>query len=166
MRARFPELPAAQGPDVPLIAPHAPVTELFTCSGTGIDGGEPAIPGAAGCTLENRSSAAPDPTSSRAELTLRGISPQLPYAQAEFPRAERIPYPLLPDAAHRHAAVLRLPALRGAGRLRHKRLMLVVDAERTVRYVLFPVDDIPYAVAEARRPAAPPGPGPSRRDSP
>ncbi|MFJ8151000.1 hypothetical protein [Streptomyces sp. NPDC094468] len=87
-------------------------------------------------------------------MTLCGIGTQLLYEQAEFAHTERIPYPLLSDAAHRLAAALRLPAFRGAGRLRHKRLVLVVDAERTVRDVLFPVDDIPYAVAEALRRAA------------
>jgi hypothetical protein len=40
---------------------------------------------------------------------------------------------------------------RGAGRLRHKRLILVVDAERTVRHTLFPVVDIPHAVEESLR---------------
>ncbi|MER7931590.1 MULTISPECIES: winged helix-turn-helix transcriptional regulator [unclassified Streptomyces] len=148
------ELPPAQGPDVPLIAPDAPATVLFTYPGTGIEWGEPPIPGAAGCTLENRLFRDAWPDFRAAGVALRGISTQLPYEQAEFARAERIPYPLLSDAAHRLAAALRLPAFRGAGRLRHKRLILVVDAERTVRDVLFPVDDIPYAVAEALRRAA------------
>ncbi|MFF2064046.1 hypothetical protein ACFVWZ_19930 [Streptomyces sp. NPDC058200] len=35
--------------------------------------------------------------------------------------------------------------------MRLKRSVLVLDRQRTVRHVLFPVGDIPYAVQEARR---------------
>ncbi|MFD4509271.1 redoxin domain-containing protein [Streptomyces sp. NPDC058457] len=87
-------------------------------------------------------------------MDVRGISTQLTYEQQEFARAERLPYPILSDAAHQLAAALRLPVFRGAGRLRHKRLILVVDAERTVRHTLFPVTDIPHAVQESLRLAA------------
>lgn len=69
-------------------------------------------------------------------------------------RAEAVPYPLLSDARHQLAAALRLPTFRGAGRLRHKRLIVVVDAQRTVRHTLFPVLDIPHAVDESLRLAA------------
>ncbi|MFJ9350895.1 hypothetical protein [Streptomyces sp. NPDC101237] len=84
-------------------------------------------------------------------MALRGISTQIPYEQSEFARAGGIPHPWLSDADHGLAAALRLPAFRGAGRLRHKRLILVVDAERPVRGVLFPAGDLSYAVAEALR---------------
>lgn len=82
---------------------------------------------------------------------MRGVSTQLVHEQTEFARTEAVPYPLLSDAAHQLAAALRLPTFRGAGRLRHKRLILVVDPERTVRHALFPVVDIPHAVAESLR---------------
>jgi peroxiredoxin len=62
-----------------------------------------------------------------------------------------VPCPLLSDAQLRLAAALRLPTFRGAGRLRLKRLILVIDADRTIRHVLFPVGDIPHAVREALR---------------
>jgi peroxiredoxin len=61
-----------------------------------------------------------------------------------------VPYPLLSDSELRLAAALRLPTFRGAGQLRLKRLILIIDAERTVRHVLFPVGDIPDAVRRAR----------------
>ncbi|OLZ68906.1 HxlR family transcriptional regulator [Streptomyces sp. IMTB 2501] len=142
------ELPGTQGADLPLVAPDAAASVLFTYPGTGVDWGEP-IPGAAGCTLENRLFRDAWPDFRRAGVDVRGISTQLPYEQAEFANAEQVPYDLLSDARHQLAAALRLPTFRGAGRLRHKRLILVVDAERTVRHTLFPVVDIPRAVAQS-----------------
>ncbi len=129
-----------------------PATVLFTYPGTGIAWGP--IPGAAGCALQNRLFRDAWPDFRRAGVDVRGVSTQLAYEQTEFARAEEIPYPLLSDAAHQLTAALRLPVFRGAGRLRHKRLILVVDAERTVRHTLFPVEDIPHAVAESLRLAA------------
>ncbi|MGW7239300.1 peroxiredoxin [Streptomyces sp. NPDC054804] len=152
--ARLPdglELPATRGAEVPLVSPDAPATVLFTYPGTGVEWGDPPIPGAAGCTLENRLFRDAWPDFRKAGVEVRGISTQLVYEQQEFARVEEIPYPLLSDAGHQLAATLRLPTFRGAGRLRHKRLILVVDAERNVRHALFPVDDIPHAVTETLR---------------
>ncbi|MFI7409704.1 winged helix-turn-helix transcriptional regulator [Streptomyces sp. NPDC049627] len=146
------ELPGTQGGDLPVVPPDAAATVLFTYPGTGIEWGP--IPGAAGCTLENRLFRDAWPDFRRADVEVRGVSTQLTHEQAEFARTEEIPYPLLSDAAHQLAAALRLPAFRGAGRLRHKRLILVVDAERTVRHAVFPVVDIPHAVDESLRVAA------------
>ncbi|MFI5798647.1 winged helix-turn-helix transcriptional regulator [Streptomyces sp. NPDC051677] len=149
--SRVPEdllLPGVSGPE-PVVAPDAAATVLFAYPGTGIDWG--AIPGAAGCTLENRLFRDAWPDFLRAGVKVRGISTQLVHEQQEFARAEEIPYPLLSDADHRLAAALRLPSFRGADRLRHKRLILVVDAGRTVRHTLFPVTDIPHAVEESLR---------------
>jgi DNA-binding HxlR family transcriptional regulator/peroxiredoxin len=144
------ELPGTQGADLPVVSPDAGATVLFTYPGTGVDWDE-RIPGAAGCTLENRLFRDAWPDFRRAGVDVRGISTQLPHEQAEFARAEEIPYPLLSDARHQLGAALRLPTFRGAGRLRHKRLILIVDAERTVRHTLFPVDDIPHAVTQSLR---------------
>ncbi|WP_262061586.1 winged helix-turn-helix transcriptional regulator [Streptomyces sp. STR69] len=148
------QLPGIQGADLPVVSPEAAATVLFTYPGTGIDWGEPPIPGAEGCTLENRLFRDAWPDFRRAGVDVRGVSTQLPYEQAEFARVEEIPYPLLSDAAQQLAAALRLPTFRAAGRLRHKRLILILDAERTVRHTLFPVTDIPRAVAESLRLAA------------
>ncbi|MEU6350356.1 winged helix-turn-helix transcriptional regulator [Streptomyces sp. NPDC047072] len=133
----------------PLIATDSAVTVLFTYPGTGIAWG--AIPGAAGSTRMNRLFRDAWPYFRRAGVAVRGISTQLPHEQREFMRDEEIPYPLLSDADHRLAAALRLPTFRGAGRLAYKRLILVVDPERTVRHTLFPVVDIPHAVDESLR---------------
>lgn len=150
---RLPEdlqLPGIQGADLPVVSPDAAATVLFTYPGTGVDWNEE-IPGVAGCTLENRLFRDAWPSFQRSGVDVRGISTQLPHEQAEFARAEEIPYVLLSDAHHQLGAALRLPTFRGAGRLRLKRLILVVDAQRAVRHALFPVDDIPHAVAESLR---------------
>ncbi|MEU9608082.1 winged helix-turn-helix transcriptional regulator [Streptomyces sp. NPDC048057] len=150
-------LPGAQGARsaaLPLVSAEARATVLFTYPGTGVDWGDPPIPGAPGCTLENRLFRDAWPDFQRAGVDVRGVSTQFAHEQAEFARAEEVPYALLSDAAHRLAAALRLPTFRGAGRLRHKRLVLIADAERTVRHALFPVVDIPHAVDESLRLAA------------
>ncbi|MEU9456863.1 winged helix-turn-helix transcriptional regulator [Streptomyces sp. NPDC048277] len=151
---RLPDDLQLPGADTPLVSPDARATVLFTYPGTGVDWGEPPIPGAPGCTQENRLFRDAWPDFRRAGVDVRGISTQLVYEQAEFARTENVPFPLLSDASQQLAAALRLPTFRGAGRLRHKRLILVVDVERTVRHVLFPVVDIPHAVAESLRLAA------------
>ncbi|MFD5390710.1 winged helix-turn-helix transcriptional regulator [Streptomyces sp. NPDC127074] len=148
------DLPGTHGVELPLVSPDAAATVLFTYPGTGVEWGEPPIPGAVGCTLENRLFRDAWSEFRKAGVDVRGVSAQLVREQAEFAKEEAVPYPLLSDAAHQLAAALRLPTFRGAGRLRHKRLILVVDAERTVRHVLFPVVDIPHAVAESLRLAA------------
>ncbi|MEU1107148.1 winged helix-turn-helix transcriptional regulator [Streptomyces tibetensis] len=143
-------LPSTHGADLPVVAPDCAGTVLFTYPGTGIEWDEP-IPGAVGCTLENRLFTDAWPDFRRAGVEVRGVSTQLPHEQADFARAEAVPYPLLSDARYRLAAALRLPTFRGAGRLRLKRLILVIGSEGTVRQVLFPVQDIPAAVTEALR---------------
>lgn len=148
---RLPEgldLPGTRGADLPVVSPDCAATVLFTYPGTGVEWGG-RIPGTVGCTLENRLFRDAWPDFRRAGVDVRGISTQLPHEQAEFARVEEVPYPLLSDSAHQLAAALRLPTFRGAGQLRHKRLILVVDAERTVRHALFPVDDIPHAVTHS-----------------
>lgn len=145
------ELAGADGKDHPVVAPQAASTVLFSYPGTGVDWGDEPIPGAPGCTLENRLFRDAWPRFRAADAAVHGVSTQLPHEQAAFARAEAVPYPLLSDAQQRLAAALRLPAFRGAGRLRLKRLVLVVDAERTVRHALFPVVDLPGAVEQALR---------------
>lgn len=143
------ELPGGERGLLPVVPPEASATVLFTYPGTGVEWGP--IPGAAGCTLENRLFREAWPDFRRSGVEVRGTSTQLACEQAEFIRAENLPYPLLSDAAHELTAALRLPTFRGAGRLRHKRLILIIDPERTVRHALYPVVDIPGAVEESLR---------------
>ncbi|MFJ9031377.1 winged helix-turn-helix transcriptional regulator [Streptomyces sp. NPDC102274] len=144
------ELPGTDGISRDAVAPDAAATVLFTYPATGIQWEEP-LPGAAGCTLENRLFRDSWPAFRDVGAAVHGVSTQLPHEQAAFARAESVPYPLLSDTHLRLAAALRLPTFRGAGQVRLKRSVLVVDPRRTVRHVLFPVGDIPHAVEEARR---------------
>ncbi|MFE2428869.1 winged helix-turn-helix transcriptional regulator [Streptomyces sp. NPDC059373] len=142
-------LPGADGTVRDVVAPDTSATVLFTYPATGVQW-EDAIDGAAGCTLESRLFRDAWPSFRDAGVAVHGVSTQLTHEQAAFARAEAVPYPLLSDTELRLAAALRLPTFRGAGQLRLKRLILIVDAERTVRHVLFPVGDIPDAVQRAR----------------
>lgn len=143
-------LPAADGTDRDVVAG---VTVLFTYPGTGrphpLPAGWDDIPGAIGCTLENRLFRDAWPSFVQAGVTVYGVSTQRPDEQAAFAAAERVPFPLLSDVDQRLAAALRLPTFRVGQQLRVKRLILVVDADRVIRHVRFPIVDIPAAVSES-----------------
>ncbi|WP_369256078.1 winged helix-turn-helix transcriptional regulator [Streptomyces sp. R35] len=132
---------------------EAAATVLFCYPATGRPGPLPDgwadIPGAIGCTLENRlfRDAYDDFRAAGAEV--RGVSTQRPDEQRVFAVEEGIPFTLLSDVDLRLAAALRLPVFRAGQALRLKRAVLVVDRERVVRQARFPVTDIPGAVREA-----------------
>lgn len=145
------QLPGTDGAVRSPVAADARATVLFAYPATGIPGGPPRpdVPGAAGCTLENRLFREAWPRFDTAQIAVRGVSTQLPREQADFASAEDLPFVLLSDERLQLAAALRLPTFRSAQDLRLKRLILIVDAQHTVRHVLFPVTDIPAAVDEA-----------------
>lgn len=130
-------------------------TVFFTYPATGAPTPLPAgwtdIPGAVGCTLENRLFRDQWPTFTQAGITIHGVSTQRPEEQAAFAAAEAVPFPLLSDMDLRLTAALRLPAFRAGQQLRLKRLILVIDHQRTVTGAIYPVTDIPTAVTEALR---------------
>jgi len=112
-------------------------------------GGWSEIPGATGCTLEattfrNNIEAF---TARGAEVV--GVSTQRPEDQAAFVDRARLPYALLSDQELRFAAVLRLPTFRAGGRDHLKRLTLIVDREREIRHVLYPIADPAASVDRA-----------------
>jgi DNA-binding HxlR family transcriptional regulator/peroxiredoxin len=148
-------LPGADGRSRDVVAPDAAVTVLFTYPATGAPYPLPAgwndIPGAPGCTLENRLFRDGWPDFVAANVAVHGVSTQRSDEQAAFAAAEAVPYPLLSDVDLQLAAALRLPTFRAAQQLRLKRLILLVDAHRTVRQVLYPIVDIPAAVGQALR---------------
>lgn len=162
---RVPELslPATTGDTLDVVEPDARATVLFTYPATGVPGPLPdgweSIPGAAGCTLENRLFRDRYAAFTEAGVAIHGVSTQRPDEQRAFARIERIPFPLLCDEDLRLAAALRLPTFRVAEALRLKRAVLVVGVDRTVRAVRYPVTDIPDAIswalarAAAQRPA-------------
>ena len=107
------------------------------------------IPGAGGCTLESTTYRDRAPAFAAAGADVRGVSTQRPDQLEAFARHARLPFPLLSDEDQRLAAALRLPTFRAAGQLRLKRLTLLVDPDRRVRAVQFPVPDPAASVGEA-----------------
>jgi hypothetical protein len=80
---------------------------------------------------------------------LNTTTPPAKPALAAFAEHAELPFPLLSDQDSRLAAALRLPAFRASGQLRLKRLTLLVDPEREVRAVQFPIADPAASVREA-----------------
>jgi DNA-binding HxlR family transcriptional regulator/peroxiredoxin len=145
-------LPSAGGGSLDVVPDGAAATVVFTYPATSrptpLPSGWNDIPGAPGCTLENRLFRDRWPAFRAAGVAVHGVSTQRPDEQAAFAAAEEVPYPLLSDVDLALVAALRLPTFRAAQQLRLKRLILVVDAARIVRHVLYPVLDIPAAVDE------------------
>jgi peroxiredoxin len=81
--------------------------------------------------------------------TVHGVSTQRTDQLAAFAAHAALPFDLLSDAELALAGSLRLPTFRAAGTDRLKRLTLVVDRDRTVRDVLFPVTDPAGSVSDA-----------------
>ncbi|MFF3337226.1 winged helix-turn-helix transcriptional regulator [Streptomyces flavidovirens] len=107
------------------------------------------VPGAPGCTLESCTYRDQLAEFTAAGATVHGVSVQRPDEQRAFADKERLGFPLLSDADLTLAAALRLPTFRAAGMSRLKRLTLVVERDRTVRQVLYPVTDIVASVETA-----------------
>lgn len=107
------------------------------------------IPGASGCTLESCTYRDQLAEFTAAGATVHGVSVQRPDEQRAFAEKEKLRFPLLSDADLTLTAALRLPTFRAAGVSRLKRLTLVVDRERTVRQVLYPITDIEASVRTA-----------------
>ncbi|MEV6968130.1 winged helix-turn-helix transcriptional regulator [Hamadaea sp. NPDC051192] len=140
-------LPSAAGDVVDALAGPA-VVFAYPATGTTapLPSGWAEIPGAVGCTLENRLFRTAYPRLKTAGIALRGVSTQRPDEQQVFATAESIPFSLLSDVELGLAAALRLPVFRAGERHRLKRLILIVDGDRTIRAVRYPVVDIAAAV--------------------
>ena len=104
------------------------------------------IPGAIGCTLENRLFRDAYAGFLAAGVAVRGVSTQRTDEQATFAEVEKIPFPLLSDADLTLTAALRLPTFRAAGQVRLRRVVVAVGADRVVRAVRYPVTDIAATV--------------------
>jgi peroxiredoxin len=146
-------LPGADGVPRDVVPADARATVLFTYPATSrptpLPDGWNDIPGAPGCTLENRLFRDRWPEFAAAGVAVHGVSTQRPDEQARFAATEKVPYPLLSDVDLALVAALRLPTFRATQQLRLKRLILMVDPARVVRHVRYPVLDIPAAVSEA-----------------
>ncbi|MEU3903239.1 winged helix-turn-helix transcriptional regulator [Streptomyces goshikiensis] len=107
------------------------------------------IPGAKGCTLESCTYRDQLAQFTAAGATVHGVSTQRPDEQRAFAEAEGLRFPLLSDAELALTAALRLPTFRAAGVSRLKRLTLVLDRDRVVREVIYPIRDIEASVTTA-----------------
>jgi DNA-binding HxlR family transcriptional regulator/peroxiredoxin len=148
------ELPATVGGRLDPVAPDARGTVLFGYPATGrptpLPDGWGDIPGAIGCTLENRLFRDAHDEFAAAGLAIRGVSTQRTDEQAAFADAEGIPFPLLSDTDLALTAALRLPTFRAAGQVRLRRVVAVVGSDRRIEAVRYPVTDIPDTVRWAR----------------
>jgi DNA-binding HxlR family transcriptional regulator/peroxiredoxin len=146
-------LPAHTGGDLDVIDQTVNATVLFCYPATGTPAPLPenwtSIPGAVGCTLENRLFRDAYPQFQASDVAVRGISTQRTDEQATFAKAEDIPFPLLSDMDLHLAAALRLPTFHAGQGLRLKRAILVADENRIIQQVIYPVIDIPAAVGTA-----------------
>ncbi|HVK21993.1 MAG TPA: winged helix-turn-helix transcriptional regulator [Actinokineospora sp.] len=107
------------------------------------------IPGASGCTLESMTYRDRHADFAALDVAVRGISTQRPDQQLAFTDHANLPFDLLSDEDLQFAAALRLPTFRAAGVDRLKRVTLLVDPARTIRFVQFPITDPAASVDEA-----------------
>ena len=132
----------------------SPSTALFCFPGAyppgmlGYPPGWSDIPGTAGCTLEARTYAARHDALADVGVAVVGVSTQRPDQLAAFVEHESLPYPLLSDQDALLAGSLRLPTFRAAGTDRLKRVTLLVDADRVVQHVQYPITDPAGSVDE------------------
>ena len=142
-------LPSTGGVADPVGAPGPTVLFGFPAA-TVIPGSLPegwsGIPGAAGCTLENRLFHQRRDDFAAAGVAVHGVSTQRPDEQRAFAAAERVAHPLFSDAQLELTAALRLPTFRAMDAERLKRVILIVDPGRVIRAVRYPVTDIPDAI--------------------
>jgi DNA-binding HxlR family transcriptional regulator/peroxiredoxin len=140
-------LPATTGGSLDVVSDSR--TVLFgypmTVMGSAPEGWQD-IPGAPGCTLENRLFRDAYPQFQDRGLAVRGVSTQRPAQQFAFAEQERVPYPLLSDAQLQLTAALRLPTFTGGETPRLRRFVLLIEPDRTILDVLFPVTDLAGAV--------------------
>ncbi len=136
-------LPATDGTDVDLAAPHPGRTVVFAYPRTGRPGSGPTpgwdrIPGARGCTPE--SCGFRDHHAELRDLGARvfGLSTQSTAEQREMVARLGAPYAVLSDADLGFSRALKLPTFDFAGRALIKRLTLVIREAR-VEHVFYPV---------------------------
>lgn len=140
------DLPSTAGGTVRLdrLRSHAPRTVLYVYPMTGRPGvalpdGWDSIPGARGCTPEACAFRDHHADLAAAGADVYGLSSQTPADQSEAAERLRLPFPLLSDEETRLAGPpLRLPAFQAGGRLRYRRLTLIVAGGR-IEHVFYPV---------------------------
>lgn len=102
--------------------------------------------GAPGSTLESLTYGDRHSDFAAVGATVHGVSTQRPDQLAAFAEYVDLPFALLSDTDLALAASLRLPTFRAAGMDRLKRLTMIVDDQRTIRAIQFPVTDLAASV--------------------
>ncbi|HET8799296.1 MAG TPA: peroxiredoxin [Thermoanaerobaculia bacterium] len=134
----------------------APQTILFFYPATGVPGRDPAIdpapgwddiPGAAGCTAQNRRFRDRMQDLSERGVRVIGISTQPPDEQEEFAMREHIPFRLLSDIHLSLTRALDLPTFSVGGRTFLQRMAVFVE-DGVIRHVFYPID-VPEENADA-----------------
>ncbi|MGW2425739.1 winged helix-turn-helix transcriptional regulator [Streptomyces sp. NPDC001709] len=154
-RLRELELAGPEGLPVDPVSTDRAWTVLYCFPGAYAPGGDNyppgwgQIPGARGCTLESCTYRDRMEAFAERDVRVHGVSTQRSDQLAAFAEHARIAFPLLSDADLQLAAALRLPTFRAAGVDRLKRLTLVLDSSRTVRGVLYPINDPAGSVDDA-----------------
>jgi peroxiredoxin len=147
-------LPATTGGSRDVVA-ATPITVLFLYPMTGVPGrplpdGWLELPGAFGCSAESCGYRDLAGELARAGATIHGVSTQTTAEQKEFAEREHIGYPLLSDSRHRLVDALRLPLLQVPVQPpRIKRATLIVNRDRKLLDVMYPVPDPSANAAEA-----------------
>jgi DNA-binding HxlR family transcriptional regulator/peroxiredoxin len=143
-------LPATTGDRQDVVDSFATATVLFGYPATGrptpLPEGWGDIPGAHGCTLENRLFRERHSDFVAAGISVHGVSTQRADEQRGFAELEQIPHLLLSDMDLALTAALRLPTFRAADTERLKRFVLITTPDRVIRAVRYPVTDLPSAV--------------------
>ena len=120
-----------------------------TADPTSYPAGWQEIPGAPGCTLEATTYRDLAPEFAAAGVMLRLLSMATPQQAAPWADRLRLTNPVLSDVDAELVTALRLPTFHAGGRDHLKRLTLVVDPDRVVRAVQFPITDPAGSVREA-----------------
>jgi uncharacterized protein len=134
-------LATASGGEAALAEAGAGILVLYVYPRTAVPGqplpaGWDEIPGARGCTAENRAFRDLESDLREEGAWVMGVSAQPLDEQRAFAAREGITYPLLNDAALELADTLRLPTFQVAGMTLYRRLTLIV-VERRIEKVLY-----------------------------
>ncbi len=121
----------------------------FAPGDSGNPAGWDAIPGTRGCTLESETYRDHHRAFAAHDATIHGVSAQRPDQLAAFTAHADLPFPLLSDVALELAAALRLPTFYVAGVERLKRLTMLVDRDRVIRELIYPIHDPAESVRAA-----------------
>ncbi len=120
-----------------------------TADPTSYPAGWQEIPGAPGCTLEATTYRDLAPEFASAGVVVRLLSMATPRQAAPWADRLRLTDPVLSDVDAELVTALRLPTFHAGGRDHLKRLTLVVDPDRVVQAVQFPINDPAGSVREA-----------------